>query len=196
MKRASGPATDVSLPGRSAIIGAENTRRSNQRLPSWQARMPMAAPMEWPSAKIGGGQSGSTTCSMMAFEVGCVFGKIPHVPLEAIGERAVGQALPAPIERRHRKTARAQVAHGFEIFLDVFGAPLQHDHRALAPGRRRPAGKAQSDPVRGLDGAGHHVVGHRIGGNGDEFHEGQNEPGRAGLRLIVHDPEKWEPVFG
>ena len=39
--RASGPATVVSLPGRSAIIGAESTMRSNQRLPSWQARMPI-----------------------------------------------------------------------------------------------------------------------------------------------------------
>ena len=46
MKRASGPATAVSLPGRKAIIGADSTMRSNQRLPSWQARMPMAAPIE------------------------------------------------------------------------------------------------------------------------------------------------------
>ncbi len=66
MRRASGRAMAVSRPGRSAIIGADSTMRSNQRLPSWQARMPIAAPMEWPSAKIGGGQSGSTTCSMKA----------------------------------------------------------------------------------------------------------------------------------
>ena len=46
MKRASGPATGVSRPGRNAIIGADSTTRSNQRLPSWQARMPMAPPIE------------------------------------------------------------------------------------------------------------------------------------------------------
>ena len=53
-------------PGASAIMGADSTTRSNQRRPAWQARMAMAPPMEWPSAKIGGGQSGSTTCSMKA----------------------------------------------------------------------------------------------------------------------------------
>jgi len=60
MMRAKGPATRNIGPGRSAIIGDDSTTRSNQRLPSWQVRMVMAPPMEWPSAKIGGGQSGKT----------------------------------------------------------------------------------------------------------------------------------------
>ena len=52
-------------PAGSAIIGADSTTRSNQRAPSWQQRMATAPPMEWPTQKIGGGQSGSTTSCMM-----------------------------------------------------------------------------------------------------------------------------------
>ena len=114
------------------------------------------------------------------FKVGGVFGKIPHMTLVVVGQRTLRHALSAPIKRRHGEPARAQIAHGLEIFLDVFGAALQHDDRAFAPDRRRPARKAQADPVRGLDAAGHHIVGHRIGGDGDEFHGAENEPVRGG----------------
>ncbi len=110
------------------------------------------------------------------FQVGDVLRETADVAFLRIGERAVGQTLPAPVEGRDREAARAQIAHGLEIFFDVFGAALQHDHGALAARRRFPAAKAQRYPVRGLDGAGQPVVGHRIGGNGDEFHEAANVP--------------------
>src|SRR5665647_3414519 len=113
------------------------------------------------------------------FKVAGVFGKIPHMTLVVVGQRTLRHALSAPIKRRHGEPARAQIAHGLKIFLDVFGAALQHDDRAFAPDRRRPARKAQADPVRGLDAAGHHIVGHRIGGDGDEFHGAENEPVRG-----------------
>ena len=51
------------------------------------------------------------------------------------------------------------------------GAALQHNDGAFAAGRRIPARKTQMDPVGGLDAAGHHLFGHRIGGNGNKFHE-------------------------
>ena len=77
------------------------------------------------------------------FEIGVVFGEIAHIALAAVAQRAVGQALAAPIERRDRKAARAQIAHGLEIFFDPFAAALEDAHRAAAAGRRLPARKAQ-----------------------------------------------------
>ena len=48
------------IPG-SPIIGASSTMRSNQRdPPAWAARSRTVAPMDWASAKNGGGQSGRT----------------------------------------------------------------------------------------------------------------------------------------
>src|SRR3954470_20569079 len=79
-------------------------------------------------------------------------------------------ALPAPVDRRHREAAVAQVAHGLEIFLDRFAAPLEDAHRALASRRRRPARKAQFRAVRGLDGAADDVLRNRIGGDRDQRH--------------------------
>jgi hypothetical protein len=79
--------------------------------------------------------------------------------------------LPAPIERRYRKSARAQIAYNLEILFDEFGTALQYDHRTLASRRRGPTGETQVDPIRSFDRAGHHIVWHRIGWYGDEFHK-------------------------
>ena len=104
------------------------------------------------------------------FEIGDVIRKIPHIAFVTIGERMIRQSLSAPVESRHR-AASAKIADGFEIFLDKLGAALQQNHGAFAPRRRRPTRKTQVHPIGGFDRAGHHVVSHRIGRDGDEFHE-------------------------
>jgi hypothetical protein len=109
------------------------------------------------------------------FEIGDVIRKISHIALVTIGERVVRQSLSAPVESRHRKATGTKIANGLEIFLDKLGATLQHNHGAFAPRWRRPTRKAQVHPVRGFDRAGHHVVWHRIGGDGNEFHEAGDE---------------------
>ena len=104
-------------------------------------------------------------------EIAVVFGEVAHIALAPIAERAIGQALTAPIERRDRKAARAQIAHRLEIFFDPFGAALQDAHRAATPGRRLPARKAQGHAIGRFEHAGDEIVRNRIGGNRDEFHE-------------------------
>src|SRR5215472_3126291 len=106
-----------------------------------------------------------------ALEIDLVFGEISYVTLARVAERPLRHALAAPIEGNYRKAAGAQIAHGLEIFLDEFRTPLKQAHRTLAAARRRPARKAQRDPIGRLEGAGDDVVGHRIGGNGDEGHD-------------------------
>ncbi len=88
------------------------------------------------------------------FEVDLVVGESPHVALARIAQRALRPALPAPVDRRDREAARAQVAHGLEVFFDELGASLEQADGALAPGRRLPAGEAKLDPVAGLERAG------------------------------------------
>ena len=90
--------------------------------------------------------------------------------LAGIRQRALREALPAPVEDRDREAARARVAHHLEIFLDEFGAARKHAQRALAPGRRLEAGKAQHHAVGRLHGSDGRALGNRIGGDGDEFH--------------------------
>ena len=109
-------------------------------------------------------------------EVDGVLREVLDVALVVVGERALREALPAPVEGHDRETARAQIAHRLEIFFNVFGAALQDDDGAPAARRRLPAAKAQSHPVRGLEDAGQPVIGHRIGGNRDEFHDAANKP--------------------
>ena len=98
-------------------------------------------------------------------EIAVVFGKIAHIALASVAERTIRQTLPAPVERGDRKTARAQIAHRLEIFLDPFGATLENAHRAATPGRRQPARKAQADAVGRFEHAGDEVIRNRIGGN-------------------------------
>src|SRR5262245_8015397 len=105
------------------------------------------------------------------FEISDVIRKIPHITLVTVGERMIRQSLSAPVESCHRKAASAKIANGLEIFLDELGAALQHNHGAFAPRWRRPTRKTQVHPVGGFDRAGYHVVWHRIGRDGDEFHE-------------------------
>ena len=76
-----------------------------------------------------------------------VVGEAPHVTLAPIAQLVLGMALPAPVDGSHREAAVAQIAHGLEILFDLFAASGEYAHRALASGRRRPARKAQADPV-------------------------------------------------
>src|SRR3954468_24296720 len=63
------------------IIGADSTMRSNQRLPWRATRIITVPPMECATAKIGGGQSGSTT-SFMKVSRSCSYSeKSPTWPL-------------------------------------------------------------------------------------------------------------------
>jgi hypothetical protein len=103
-------------------------------------------------------------------EIDVVAGEIPDIALARIAQRAIRQALPAPIQRGNREAAGAQIPHGLEIFLDELRPALKQADGALASRRRRPARKAQRNPVRSLQGSGHHVLGHRIGWDRDESH--------------------------
>ena len=109
-------------------------------------------------------------------EVDGVLREVLDVALVVVGKRAFGQPLAAPVEGHDRETARAQIAHRLEIFFNVFGAALQNDDGAPAARRRLPPAEAQSHPVRGLEDTGQPVIGHRIGGNRDKFHDAANEP--------------------
>ncbi len=105
-------------------------------------------------------------------EIGLVFREALDVSLVAVVERTLRKPLPAPVEGRDRKAARAEIAHDLEIFFDEFGAPLKNAHRSLASGRRRPARIAQQDAVRRLQHRGRRIFGDRIGGNRDQSHCG------------------------
>src|SRR5579862_1218977 len=74
-----------------------------------------------------------------SFEIGIVVGKASHVAFAAIAQHALGETLAAPIERRHRKSARPQVTHGLEILFDPFAASLKDANGAAATRRRLPA---------------------------------------------------------
>src|SRR5262249_32550317 len=58
-----------------------------------------------------------------------------------------------------------------EIFFHPFGAPLENAYRAAAPCRWQPPRKTKRHAVRGLERADHKVVGNRVRGNGNKFHE-------------------------
>ena len=100
-----------------------------------------------------------------------------HIAAKRIGQRAFGQALPAPIERGNREAARAQIADGLKILLNKFGAPL-------ASLRRCPAGIPQRDPVKRLQSSRDDVVGCWIGGNGDERHGPATKAKRGGTSAL------------
>src|SRR5262249_6197183 len=70
------------------------------------------------------------------FKIEIVVGKIAHIAFAAIRQAAVGQSLPGPVQRRDRKTTRAEIAHGLEIFFNPFRAALENAYRAAASGRR------------------------------------------------------------
>ena len=53
-----------------------------------------------------------------------VFIEAAHVALARIAQRALRQSLPAPVERRDREAARAQIADGLKVFLDELRTPL------------------------------------------------------------------------
>ena len=79
-------------------------------------------------------------------EVDVVVGEAAHIALARIAQEPLRAALPAPVEHGDGKAARAQIAHGLEIFLDEFGAAGKQAHGALAARRRIPARKAQLTP--------------------------------------------------
>jgi hypothetical protein len=127
------------------------------------------------------------------FDVALILREVAHVALERIAQRPLRTALPAPIHGRDREAARAEVAHGLEIFLDEFGAALEQADGALAAGRRRKTREAKTDAVLRLQHARDGIVGHRIGWDGNEGH---CESCAAGARLIERNPAKWKPEGG
>ena len=82
-----------------------------------------------------------------------VFIEADHMAHVAAVLRAVRQALPAPVDGGHRVTRRREIRGDAAVFLDVFGAARQHDHRAL--GAARPDTDAQPGAIGRLrpDGA-------------------------------------------
>src|SRR5215475_11353292 len=95
--------------------------------------------------------------------------------------------LSTPVDRRNRKSAIAQIAHGLEIFFDVLAAPLEDAHGAFPIGRRRPARKTDLGAVRSLDRSGNGILGNRVGGNRNERHRtgsvGKNAAKSKGTRV-------------
>src|SRR5258705_5394901 len=99
-----------------------------------------------------------------------VFIEAADVALARIAQRALRQSLPAPVERRDCEPARAQIAHGLEVFLDELGAALKQADGALASRRRRAARKAQLDTIGRSDCPSQRILRQRIGGYGNEVH--------------------------
>ena len=146
----------------SSIIGADSTMRSNQRRLRKAARSRMHAPIEWPSAKNGGGQSGSTTSFMKVSRSISYSEKSRDIPLALVAQPMLRQALPAPVHGGDGEAALARVVDHLEVFLDELGAAVEQAQRALASGRRREARKAKLDPVGGPDGSGDRALRDRI----------------------------------
>ncbi|CAM3326192.1 hypothetical protein PAAM106076_16810 [Paracoccus aminovorans] len=75
----------------------------------------------------------------------------PHIVLQA-----VGHALTAPVQRQHVQPGGIQIRRDLGIFLKVFGAPGEQQHRPRGAARR-PVPRAQPHPVLGPqpEGAGH-----------------------------------------
>jgi len=57
--------------------------------------------------------------------------------LGAVTQQPLRQALAAPVKGGDDEAARKQLADDLEIFLDEFGAALEHRHRAA----RMPSGR-------------------------------------------------------
>jgi hypothetical protein len=96
------------------------------------------------------------------FEIDVVLGKAAHMALAAVAQPPLGQALPAPIQGRHGKSARAQIADQLEILLDELGPALKNADGALAAGRRLPARIPERHPVGRLQHGGGHAFGRRV----------------------------------
>ena len=58
-------------------------------------------------------------------QVDVVFGEIADMAPEGIAQQPIRKPLPAPVERRHREAARAQIRCGLVIFFDELGAALE-----------------------------------------------------------------------
>ena len=144
----------------------------------------MAAPMEWPSAKIGGGQSGSTTWSMMAARSVAYSEKFRTWPL--CGSESARSDMPCP---RQSKVAtakpRARRSRTVSKYFSMYSArPCSTTTVPL-----RPAGGAQRAkrkvtpsgvlmlPVTTSSGAG-------LAGMETSFMEAENEPVRGGPRAL------------
>ena len=137
---------DRALPA-SPIIGADSTMRSNQRLP-WRADAHHhRAAHRMPEREDRRRAIRQHDLLHQRFDVALVFREVADVALARIGQRALGAALPAPVDGGDGKAAGAQFAHRLEIFLDEFGAALEQAHRALAARRRMPARKADAHAV-------------------------------------------------
>ena len=121
------------------------------------------------------------------FEIDAVIVEVAHIAFAGITQRTLREPLSAPVERGHRKAARAQIAHGLEIFFDEFGTPLEQAHGTLASSRWRPACITQGHAIGRLQGPADHVLGHRIGRDGDERH-GLSASGARPSRLIAVRP--------
>ena len=66
-----------------------------------------------------------------------------------IGERAVRQPLPAPVEAEHPVPARLQLADGLEVLLDELAEPGKQDGSHPRRPARREDGKPHPGPVGG-----------------------------------------------
>ncbi len=145
--------------------------------PSWQARRHTSPPVEWASAKCGGGQSGSATCSMKASRSRSYSAKESTWPFMGLRSRRSDPPWPRQSKAATREAALAQLPDHLEIFLDRLGAPLeQADGSALAPAGRPPIGIAQADAVAGQDRADEGAFRNRIGIETEELHGNRSRP--------------------
>ena len=145
--------------------------RSNQRLPWRASRIMTVPPIEWPMAKIGGGQSGSTTSFMKVSRSSSYSEKSPTWPLRGSASlrseppwpRQSSVATAKPRERNSRTVSK--------YFSMNSARPWNRQTVPLRPGGGCQRAKRRLTPSRGLERAGDDVFRHRIGWDGDEIHE-------------------------
>ena len=144
--------------------------------------MSTVAPVEWPMREHRRRTIRQHDLAHEGFEIGVVFGEVAHIAFAGIAQRALRQALAAPIERRDGKAARAQIAHRLEIFFDPLAAALKNAPRCRCVRPAAASGQSASSRRRRFQRAGDEIVRNRIGGDRDEFH---GTSSRSGLTLIT-----------
>ena len=106
-----------------------------------------------------------------AGEVALVLPEAADVALARVGQHALRAALAAPVHRRHRKSAPAQVGDDLEVFLDELGAAAEQADRAPPRRARRiPAREPELGPVVAAERSDRNAARNRILGKRHQLH--------------------------
>ena len=170
--RSAACASTRAAPTRSAdaaksISGAASTKRSNHGRPECantqhRSRRPSSAPMR---SRAAGSSAAPRPASTLRRRVS-KSAKLANVAFARIGELPRRVPLPAPVHRRDRKAALAQIAHVSKYFSIASLRPVNTQTVPLASAHGRPPREAQSGAVRRRDHASDGTVGTWIVGDG------------------------------